>query len=258
MPGRSGSTSFTPVTSQMACSRATAPSRSQSGPGTATDSRASSAYASLAPGSSQPASAFAHADDGYAGTKVSGKTTSCAPSRAAAAAVAASLSSVRSRSSTTGSTWQHATRTSPVTGPVSPLVGRPGELADGLPDAGELRLKLRYASQIAGRTLELATQLPLAEPQQQLVPARSSSCSCAARASSSASPRNEPGVSSACSSSAAEPTVRLPSKCSGDSSPSRPCRDGFATQAASASRSSRSPASSRRVARPSPRRRAPA
>ena len=80
-PGRSGSGSLTPMTSQTPCSRAIAPSRSASGPGTRATRGASSANASFAPGSAQPASAFAQTDDGYAGMKVSGKTTSCAPAR---------------------------------------------------------------------------------------------------------------------------------------------------------------------------------
>ena len=49
MPGRAGSISLTPVTSQTPCSQAISPIRSQSGPGTATDSRASSANAAFAP-----------------------------------------------------------------------------------------------------------------------------------------------------------------------------------------------------------------
>ncbi len=107
------------MTSQTACSAAISPSRSTAGPGTSTDSRASSAYASFAPGSPQPASALAHTDEGYAGTNVSGKTSSVAPLAAASPASTPSFSIVASRSRITGSAWMHATVTGAFTSPVS-------------------------------------------------------------------------------------------------------------------------------------------
>ena len=64
MPGRSGSTSFTPVTSQMPSFSATAPSRRSAGLPTATEFWAIKAKVSFAPSFSQPAKAFAQRDDG--------------------------------------------------------------------------------------------------------------------------------------------------------------------------------------------------
>src|SRR5919106_2350732 len=111
VPGRAGSTSFTPVTSQTECSCAISPMRRSASLGTSSDSRRSRANAAFARGSAQPANAFAQRDDGYAGRNVSGKTTSCAPSPAASAVSAASFSIVASRSRMTGSACTHATRT---------------------------------------------------------------------------------------------------------------------------------------------------
>ena len=88
-------------------------SRSASGPGTASDSLCRSAKAAFARGSAQPANAFAHADDGYTGTNVSGKTTSAAPCPAASAVRSATRSIVPARSRIAGSTCTQATVTGP-------------------------------------------------------------------------------------------------------------------------------------------------
>src|SRR6266545_7086518 len=92
------------------CSLAIEPIHSVSALGTVIDARASRAHNSFPP-SPQTASARAHRDDGYTGTNVSGKRTSCAPRDATSAATVASLSSVASRLKITGSTCAQATLT---------------------------------------------------------------------------------------------------------------------------------------------------
>jgi hypothetical protein len=84
-------------------SRAIAPSRSDASLGISSDSRASREKSAFASPSSQPAKWRAHRLEGYTGTKVSGKTTSLAPSPAASAHSVATLPIVASRSKMTGS-----------------------------------------------------------------------------------------------------------------------------------------------------------
>ena len=64
MPGRSGSTSLTPVTIQIPSSCAAVPIRRSAGKPTATDSCARRAKVSFAPSDSQPANALAQSDEG--------------------------------------------------------------------------------------------------------------------------------------------------------------------------------------------------
>ena len=86
-----------------------AASRSESGPGTAIDSCASLAQASVP--SAPPARYLAHLFDGYTGMNASGKSASRAPLAAISPASLSILSIVAARSKATDSAWTHATFT---------------------------------------------------------------------------------------------------------------------------------------------------
>ena len=115
MPGRSASTSFTPVTSQISCSRCDLAEPVGRRPGYRDRFAASSPNAALARGSRPAGQRLRPGGRRVRGDERLGKDEQRAPSPAPPPAIASSLSIVRSRSRMTGSAWTHATFTGPST-----------------------------------------------------------------------------------------------------------------------------------------------